>query len=98
MVVHLAGEPPQSGWTMGSVSAGGQSASAVLAQWVGWISWFGIVLSGLALIGFAAMLAFDKERGRAMSATAPQIALAKIALGVLIISGAGALAASFFPG
>lgn len=91
----LAG-PPTSGWGMDGVTADGRSATAVLMEWVGWVSWFGIVLAGLSLIAFAAMLALDKDRGRSISATAPHTELVKIALGVLIISSAGVLASTFF--
>lgn len=99
MLIYAA--PPQSPWGMEEVtvldsSGSSSSAAATISEWVGWISWIGIVLSGLALMGFAVMLALDKERGRAISATAPHMELVKIALGVLLISSAGALGSMFF--
>lgn len=88
--------PPNSGWGMEGVTANGQSAGSFLGQIVGYIAWFGFVVSGLALIALAAMMALDKNRGRSISATAPHTELVKISLGILIISGAGALASTFF--
>lgn len=93
--------PPQSPWGMNGVEAttsSGSSVSAVgvIMDWIGWISWFGLVVTGLALVGFAAMLAIDKDRGRSISASAPHVELVKFALGIAMISAAGALASTFY--
>ncbi|MGV0394320.1 MULTISPECIES: hypothetical protein [Corynebacterium] len=93
----IAQGPPDSAWNMGSVvGADGASAIATLMTWVGWVSWIALALCGLAAIAFAAMLAIDKDRGRAISATSPHMELVKWGLGVMIISSAGALASTLY--
>nr|WP_234461421.1 hypothetical protein [Corynebacterium accolens] len=54
-----------------------------------------LAVSVIAVIVLGALLAADKNRGEAVSATSPTTAALKIALGVLIASSAATIASWF---
>nr|WP_306430283.1 hypothetical protein [Corynebacterium phoceense] len=54
-----------------------------------------LAVSIIAVIVLGALLAVDKNRGEAVSATSPTIAALKIALGVMIASSAVTIASWF---
>lgn len=64
-------------------------------QWLQYALYVALTVSIIAVIIFGALLAADKNRGESVSATSPTIAALKIALGVMIASGAVTIASWF---
>ncbi|HAT1244123.1 hypothetical protein HMPREF3153_09905 [Corynebacterium sp. HMSC06C06] len=64
-------------------------------QWLQYALYVSLAVSVIAVIVFGALLAADKNRGEAVSATSPTTAALKIALGVLIASSAATIASWF---
>lgn len=65
---------------------------AEVMSWLNVMMYVALGLSVIAVIAFGALLALDKDRGEAVSATAPYVRGLEIALGVLVISSATTLA------
>ncbi|MCQ9334510.1 hypothetical protein NQ042_10580 [Corynebacterium phoceense] len=64
-------------------------------QWLQNALYVSLAVSIIAVIVLGALLAVDKNRGEAVSATSPTIAALKIALGVMIASSAVTIASWF---
>lgn len=80
---------PSSPWGME-----GTGIPELLNQWLGWLLWVGLAASVGALLLFAALWILDRERGQAISATAPQVEAMGWAAGVAIMCAAGQFARS----
>ncbi|AKK07401.1 hypothetical protein CMUST_15560 (plasmid) [Corynebacterium mustelae] len=63
--------------------------------WLGYVMYVALAISILATIMLGVMMVLDRDRGEPVSATAPYVAALRIALGTMIISSAGSLAAFF---
>lgn len=68
-----------------------QGLKVDIVQWLGWLTWIGLAVCIVALIMFGAALALDKERGEAISATAPHMVLLRIGVAAMLIGVAGQL-------
>ncbi len=64
-------------------------------QWLQYALYVSLAVSVIAVIVLGALLAADKNRGEAVSATSPTTAALKIALGVLIATSAATIASWF---
>lgn len=82
MTFHLVQGPPTSTWVPPNEVIG------EITSWLGVVSFVTLGLSILAVIGFGALLAVDRDRGETVSATAPHMRGLQIALGVCVISSA----------
>lgn len=86
MTQWLAQQPPTSTWMPPD------GLMSELSTWLNLMMYIALGLSVIAVIAFGTLLALDKDRGEAVSATAPYVRGLEIALGVMIISGAKPLA------
>ncbi|MBZ8176219.1 hypothetical protein GSS88_00140 [Corynebacterium sp. 3HC-13] len=89
MITVIAGGPPQSVWTPPS------DVTGTIMNWLGICSYIGLAIAIIAVIVFGAMTILDKDRGEPISARAFHVSALRIALGVMIMSSAGSLAAFF---
>lgn len=85
----VAAGAPNSPWGME-----GTGIPELLNQWLGWLLWAGLAASVAAMILFATLMIIDRERGQAISATAPQVEALGWAVGVAVMCAAGQIARS----
>lgn len=86
MTRWMAQQPPTSTW---------MPPDAVMSEvwsWLNLMMYITLGLSVIAVIAFGTLLALDKDRGEAVSATSPYVRGLEIALGVMVISAAKPLA------
>lgn len=81
--------PPVSPWTPPA------SVTSTVMQWLGYVMYTALAVSILAALVLGALMILDRDRGEPVSATASHVAAIRIALGTMIISSAGSLAAFF---
>lgn len=71
------------------------SVTNEIMTWLGYVMYTALAISVISVMIFATMIILDRDRTEPVSGSAPYITAIRIALGVMIISAAGSLAAYF---
>jgi hypothetical protein len=71
------------------------SVTNEIMTWLGYVMYTALAISVISVMIFATMIILDRDRTEPVSGSAPYVTAIRIALGVMIISAAGSLAAYF---
>lgn len=90
VVVQWLAEPPTEPMELPG------EVTSTINTWLSWLLYIAMALCVAAIILLLALQAADKDRGEAVSATSPQIAWLRIAIGVLVLSSGGKIVQAVF--